>query len=49
MKRFEESRKQQQEENERKKRDQDNEIAKAEEMRKKTLETTFSETKNKTT
>ena len=42
--RFEESRKQQKEENKKKKIDQDNEIAKAEEMRKTSLET-FTETK----
>ena len=42
--RFKESRKQLKEENEKKKKDQDNEIAKAEEIRKKLLET-FSEKK----
>ena len=46
LERFEENRKQQKEENEKKKEDQDNEIAKAEEMRKKSLET-FSQTKKR--
>ena len=46
LERFEESRKQQKKENEKKKKNQDNEIAKAEEMRKKSLET-ISETKKR--